>query len=343
MRPSEHGSAGEAGAPSPDLRSDAGQKTVLRVSGLTVGTDNVDLVIDVSFSIERGETLCLVGESGCGKSVTCLAAMGLHSEPVRRKAGSVALFDETLSEMTERQLAPIRGRDVAMIFQDPAASLNPVQRVGRQVAEVLVVHRSLSWRAAHEQAIALLGEVGIPHPADRADAYPHQLSGGMCQRVMIAMALACRPKLIIADEATTALDVTTQAQILRLMRTLQRETGTAMIFVTHDLSVVAEIADRVAVMYSGRIVESASADELFDHPAHPYTRGLMDCRLDAHAPVADRLRAIEGTVPGPAARPAGCAFRTRCSKARAVCAETPQLRWRAGSQAVACHFPESLQ
>ncbi|NDW05671.1 ABC transporter ATP-binding protein [Jiella pacifica] len=316
---------------------------VLSIDGLSVGTGNVDIVIDVSLAVAPGETLCLVGESGCGKSLTCLAAMGLLADPVRLKAGSVSLQGRELTGLDEKHLRQIRGRDMAMIFQDPAASLNPVQRVGRQVAEALVVHEGLGMRAAMHRAVELLDRVGIVNATSRAEAYPHQLSGGMCQRVMIAMALACRPRLIIADESTTALDVTTQAQILKLMKTLQQETGTAMIFVTHDLSVVAEIADRVAVMYSGRIVETGLVDDIFDHPGHPYTRGLMDCRLHALSATSERLAAIAGTVPRPAARPSGCAFRTRCPKAAERCETLPLPRGFAAGQTVACHFSGPAQ
>ncbi|GGD34206.1 ABC transporter ATP-binding protein [Aureimonas glaciei] len=312
---------------------------VLAIDHLSVGTGDVDLVIDVSLQVAPGETLCLVGESGCGKSLTCLAAMGLLADPVRQQAGSVVLGGRELTGLGEKQLRQIRGRDMAMIFQDPVGSLNPVQRVGRQVAEALVVHEGIGMRAAMPRAIELLDRVGIKNPAERAKAYPHQLSGGMCQRVMIAMALACKPRLIVADEATTALDVTTQAQILKLMKTLQQETGTAMIFVTHDLSVVAEIADRVAVMYSGRIVEMGPVDDIFDHPAHPYTRGLMDCRLHALSAAPERLAAIAGTVPRPAARPSGCAYRTRCPKATALCEALPAPRDFSAAQTVACHYP----
>ncbi|UIJ72600.1 ABC transporter ATP-binding protein [Aurantimonas sp. HBX-1] len=313
---------------------------VLSVEAMTVGTDTVDLVLDASLHVAAGETLCLVGESGCGKSLTCLAAMGLLADPVRLKAGRISLLGKDLTGLDERSLRQMRGRDMAMIFQDPGASLNPVQRVGRQVAEALVVHDGVSWKAAMRRAVELLDKVGIHDPEKRAVAYPHQLSGGMCQRVMIAMALACRPRLIVSDEATTALDVTTQAQILKLMKTLQNETGTAMIFVTHDLSVVAEIADRVAVMYSGRIVETGTVDDIFDHPAHPYTQGLMNCRLHALSAAADgQLAAIGGTVPRPAARPSGCAFRQRCERQVDRCATWPAPRSYAGSQTVACHFP----
>jgi oligopeptide/dipeptide ABC transporter ATP-binding protein len=317
-------------------------EAVLDVQGLTVGTDRADLVMDVSLSVAAGETLCLVGESGCGKSLTCLAAMGLTSEPLLRKSGRISFLGQDLSTLGENALADIRGRDMAMIFQDATAALNPVRRVGMQIAEVLVVHRHLSWKQATTQAVELIASVGIADPKARANAYPHQLSGGMCQRVMIAMALACRPKLLIADEATTALDVTTQAQILKLMRDLQAETGAAMIFVTHDLGVVAEIADRVAVMYSGRVVETADVDDLFDHPAHPYTRGLMACRLHATTASHGRIAAIEGTVPSPSRRPQGCNFRPRCIYATEDCLAFPPLRPITGNHQAACHFAEDF-
>jgi peptide/nickel transport system ATP-binding protein len=312
--------------------------TVLSVDSLTVGTGRADLVLDVSFDVGDGETLCLVGESGCGKSLTCLAVMGLVSSPLVLRGGRISFLGRNLSSLGENQLADIRGRDMAMIFQDAMAALNPVRRVGVQIAEVLVIHRGLTWKQAESDAVELIASVGIPEPQARARAYPHQLSGGMCQRVMIAMALACRPKLLIADEATTALDVTTQAQILKLMRELQAETGAAMIFVTHDLGVVAEIADRVAVMYSGRIVETGTVDELFERPLHPYTQGLMACRLHVIGENHGRISAIEGSVPSPYMRPEGCSFRPRCPHAGDACLVSPQLRAISGNHETACHY-----
>jgi peptide/nickel transport system ATP-binding protein len=318
------------------------QDTVLSVDNLTVGTGRADLVMNVSFHIGDGETLCLVGESGCGKSLTCLAVMGLISSPLVFSGGRISFLGRDLSSLGENQLADIRGRDMAMIFQDAMAALNPVRRVGVQIAEVLVIHRGLTWRQAERSAVDLIASVGIPEPEARAKAYPHQLSGGMCQRVMIAMALACRPKLLIADEATTALDVTTQAQILKLMRELQAETGAAMIFVTHDLGVVAEIADRVAVMYSGRIVETGTVDELFERPLHPYTQGLLTCRLHIGNANHGRIAAIEGSVPSPYMRPEGCSFRPRCSHATDDCLVSPQLRSISGGHEAACHYAGNL-
>ena len=288
---------------------------VLDIDALTVMAGDVALVQDVSFSVRGGETLCVVGESGCGKSLTCLAAMGLL-EPPLAAMGSVRMFGQSVLGLDEAALNRIRGRDVAMIFQNSGASLNPVHRIRDQVAEALTIHQGQAAGAARRRAVELLAEVGIPDPARRARAYPHEISGGMGQRVMIAMAMACRPKLLFADEPTTALDVTIQAQILRLMRGLVQQSGMALVFVTHDLGVVAEIADQVAVMYAGRIVETAPVERLFRHPQHPYTRALMACRIGANRgakPAAgDRgQRAHAGTAPARlrlrAALPAGAA------------------------------------
>jgi peptide/nickel transport system ATP-binding protein len=238
--------------------------------------------------------------------------------------------------LAESALAQIRGRDVAMIFQNPVASLNPIQRVGKQIADTLMRHEGLGFEAAKQRTIELLERVGISDPAGRFSAYPHELSGGMCQRVMIAMAIACRPRLLLADEPTTALDVTIQAQIVELLKDLQRQTGMGLVFVTHDFGVVAEIADRVAVMYAGRIVETAPVEDLFRRPSHPYTRALMQCRMRADRR-SGRLAAIEGTVPQASSRPPGCSFAPRCPQARPACARMPP-RIELGPQSfVVCH------
>ncbi len=313
---------------------------LLKVRNLKVGFrqdgQRVAAVKGVSFDVERGETVALVGESGSGKSVTALSTVSLLGGSAEVE-GSVTYDGREMVHADDKTLRQIRGNDISFIFQEPMTSLNPLHTLEKQLRESMELHQQVTGAEARARIIDLLNKVGIRDPEDRLTAYPHQLSGGQRQRVMIAMALACRPKLIVADEATTALDVTTQAQILDLLRQLQVETGAAMIFVTHDLGVVAEIADRVAVMYSGRIVEVATADALFEAPRHPYTRGLMACRLHVATPSAGRLAAIEGVVPPPSARPAGCAFAPRCPKAEAVCANRPALLGVGAAQAVACH------
>lgn len=319
------------------------QSAAMEIRDLTIGTPNYDLVQSLSLSVAPGETLCLVGESGCGKSLTCMSALMLLTSPLSIRSGSIKLFGEELVGRPEAELKQMRGRDAAMIFQNPMASLNPVQRVGRQIAEAILIHTEKTASQAEAETLALLDHVGIPDPERNAQKYPHQLSGGMCQRVMIAMALACRPRLLIADEPTTALDVTIQAQILRLLKRLQAETGMALIFVTHDLGVVAEIADSVAVMYAGRVVEQGSADDIFERPAHPYTQALMQCRVQGGRPSSGRLATIEGVVPSPKARPPGCAFAPRCSREQNICATTPSLLPISGTRSVAaCHFRAEL-
>jgi len=266
----------------------------------------------ISFSIDPGRTLGIVGESGCGKSVTALSIMGLVPRPPGRIAGGEILFDGVdLLQLSAAALRELRGNRISMIFQEPMTSLNPVLTVGEQITEGILRHRTMSRDAAKELAIEMLRMVHISSPEERFGDYPHRLSGGMRQRVMVAMALACKPKLLIADEPTTALDVTIQAQILDLMRTLREETGTAIILITHDLGVVAELADDVAVMYAGRIVERATVAALFAEPQHPYTVGLLGSipRLDIEQ---DRLAAIEGQVPNPLALVTGCRFHPRC-------------------------------
>jgi peptide/nickel transport system ATP-binding protein len=273
----------------------------------------VRAVDGVSFAVAPGETLAIVGESGCGKSVTALSIMGLVPEPGRIAGGRIVLEGRDLARMPERELRGLRGRHVSMIFQDPSSSLNPVYTVGRQIEETLRAHLGLRGAASRARAIELLERVGIPAPAVRVDDYPHQLSGGMRQRVMIAIALACEPKLLIADEPTTALDVTIQAQILELLAKLQRETGTSVVLITHDLGVVAELADHVAVMYAGRLVETADVRSLFAHPQHPYTRGLLRS-VPGFGENASRrrLHTIRGVVPDLRGLPRGCRFQERC-------------------------------
>lgn len=284
----------------------------------------VKSVDGVSFSIGEGELLGLVGESGCGKSITALSIMRLISKPGKITNGSIKFKGEDLTAATGERLREIRGNDIAMIFQDPMTSLNPVFTVGEQIAEALRLHRKLDKKKAWEAAIQAMREVSIPSPERRVNDYPHQLSGGMRQRVMIAMALACDPDLLIADEPTTALDVTIQAQILELLNELRRSRKLAILLITHDLGVVAEVADRVCVMYTGKIVEESDVNQLFEDPKHPYTRGLLRSvpkLTDAGTAKAVRLQTIEGTVPSPTDLPFGCHFAPRCEHRMEICTE----------------------
>ncbi|QPH54531.1 ABC transporter ATP-binding protein [Pontivivens ytuae] len=281
------------------------------------------LVDNVSFALNPGETLCIVGESGCGKSLTALALMGLLSTPVLRRTNGTAHFQgEDLFSMPAESLRQIRGGRMAMIFQEPMSSLNPALRIGDQIAEAVREHQGVSLEAANARALEMLERVRIPAAEKRLREYPHQLSGGMRQRAMIAMALANEPSLLIADEPTTALDVTIQAQILELMRGLSKESDAALIMITHDLGVVAEMADKVAVMYAGRIVEAGSASQIFDDPQHPYTLGLMSS-MPSLGGGRDRLVTIPGSVPSPMDMPAGCRFAARCPLVQADCATAP--------------------
>jgi oligopeptide/dipeptide ABC transporter ATP-binding protein len=284
----------------------------------------VRAVDDVTFTLNHGETLSLVGESGCGKSVTALSIMRLVSPPGRIVGGEVIFEGRDLLKLDREKMRAIRGNDIAMIFQDPMTSLNPVYSVGDQIAEAIRLHRGVSKREAWQEAIKGMRDVSIPAPEVRAKNYPHEMSGGMRQRVMIAMALACDPKLLIADEPTTALDVTIQAQILDLLTGLREKRNLALLLITHDLGVVAETSDRVAVMYAGRIVEQAPVRELFKHPRHPYTEGLLRAvpRLDETSEQKKRrLQTIEGVVPNPLELPPGCRFAPRCAHVREKCRE----------------------
>jgi oligopeptide/dipeptide ABC transporter ATP-binding protein len=308
-------------------------KPLLEVKGLKTyfyTEDGVVRAVDgVSFEVYPGEVLGLVGESGCGKSVTSLSIMRLISKPGRIDEGQILLDGQDLLKLPEDEMIKVRGNRISMIFQQPQTALNPVFRVGDQLAEVLDVHQDLGKDAGWKRAVALLKMVGVPDPERRAEAYPHELSGGMAQRVMIAMALACVPELLIADEPTTALDVTIQAQILDLMRDLRREMGTSVILITHDLGVVAEMAERVAVMYAGEIVEQTDVNTLFDQPLHPYTQGLIGS-IPVLGEIKERLDVIPGSVPNLINLPPGCRFAPRCQArfkyACTICAEVkPEL------------------
>ncbi len=280
----------------------------------------------VSFSVWQGESVGIVGESGCGKTVTALSILGLLPKKSARiqDGSSIRFRGQELVGAPESRLRALRGDEVAMVFQEPEASLDPVYSVGDQIGETLRVHRGMSRRAALREAVRLLDEVGIPDASTRVHAYPHEMSGGMCQRVMIAIALACEPSILIADEPTTALDVTIQAQILGLLANVRRRRGMAVLLITHDLGVVAEACDRVVVMYAGQVVESGRVRDVFDHPCHPYTRGLLDSLPSPDEP-GRRLVAIAGSVPSPTAWPDGCRFRPRCPRAFEGCLRMPDL------------------
>ena len=327
------------------MSDDPSQIDVLEVKGLqTVFFTNSGLfraVDDVSFHVRRGETLAVVGESGCGKSVTALSIMRLVPNPPGRVVGGEILLEGTdLLALDDAEMRKIRGNRISMIFQEPMTSLNPVIRIGDQIGEAVRLHRDVGTKAAWEQAVDMLRLVRIPEPARRAQEYPHQLSGGMRQRAMIAMALACQPTLLIADEPTTALDVTIQAQILALILDLQRQLGMGLVLITHDLGVVAQTAQRVVVMYAGKKVEEVDVETLFANPRHPYTRGLMasiPALPTQKGKAIVRLNEIPGTVPALTRLPAGCAFAPRCSLAVERCRqEYPPLRDFGGGHLAAC-------
>lgn len=301
----------------------------------------VKAVNDVSFKVKKGETVCVVGESGCGKSITAMSIMGLVSKDTGFNDGGEIIFEnKDLLKATDEEMRNIRGKDIAMIFQEPMSSLNPTFTIGFQVMETLILHEGLDKKAARQKAIKLLEEVGIPRADEIVDCYPHELSGGMRQRVMIAMGLACKPKLLIADEPTTALDVTIQAQILDLMRRIKKELNTSILLITHDLGVVAEMADYVVVMYAGKVVEEGGVMEIFKNPSHPYTKGLLKSK-----PVIterkEELYSIPGQVPNPVGIPDSCYFSERCEYCKEECKnKIPELKLIEDNHKVACWLYE---
>jgi peptide/nickel transport system ATP-binding protein len=305
----------------------------------------VRAVEGLSFSIEAGETVAIVGESGCGKSVTSMSILRLIQQPPGKMAGEIRFLGRNLLELSESEMRKLRGNDISMIFQEPMTSLNPVLTVGKQIGETLRLHQGMSASEAEARSVEILTMVGIPAPGRRVREYPHQLSGGMRQRVMIAMALACNPKLLIADEPTTALDVTIQAQILDLMRDLKTRVGAAIMLITHDLGVVAEMAERVVVMYAGRKVEEAPVGDIFAHPLHPYTQGLLGAVPKLGSSLENegrgRLTEIRGQVPSLRSRIVGCPFAGRCPKVTDMCREiAPAIEAKAPGHLAACHFAE---
>jgi oligopeptide/dipeptide ABC transporter ATP-binding protein len=302
---------------------------ILKINHLVTAFDTEEGLIravdDVDFAVKKGQTLGIVGESGCGKSVTALSIMRLLPKPTGIIESGQILFDDIdILGLAADRMHKIRGRRISMIFQEPMTSLNPVHRIGKQLAEIFQLHFSdMHDQEIREESLALLHKVGIPEPELRLGEYPHQISGGMRQRVMIAMALACKPDILIADEPTTALDVTIQAQILELIKSLQQESGMAVIFITHDLGVIAEVCDDVLVMYAGKVAETASAIELFNNPKHPYTQGLLNSIPRLEIPRKTKLNIIEGIVPSLYELPSGCRFRNRCPSAMEICATAP--------------------
>ena len=320
--------------------STASAVPMLQVQQLStgLGAEGPEILSAVDITLNSGEVLGVVGESGSGKSLLALSIMGLLPPAISVRGGQVFLQSQNLLQLQAPALRALRGKAMAMIFQEPMTSLNPVMRVGQQISEVLRWHRSLQGEAARQESIALLQRVEMPDPQRQIDAYPHELSGGMRQRVMIAIALAGRPRLLIADEPTTALDVTIQAQILELIRKIQRDDGMSVLLITHDLGVIAEMCDRVAVMYAGRVVEQGTVMDIFDRPAHPYTRGLLASRPKIAAG-ANWLSTIEGTVPAVGQMGGGCSFAPRCKLASPDCNQRPALREVGPSHLAACVTP----
>ncbi len=329
--------------------SEAPQAPLLEVKNLVAGFDtpscSLRVVDGVSFSVGKGQTLGIVGESGCGKSVTCLAVLRLLPKPAGQiYGGEVLLEGQDLLKLKPSRMRDIRGNRIAMIFQEPMTALNPVQKIGRQLAEAYHLHfPEMGRREIAEASQDMLVKVGIPSPKRRLQEYPHQLSGGIRQRVMIAMALACRPEVLIADEPTTALDVTVQAQILELMQQLQEEMGMAIIFITHDLGVVAELCDRVVVMYSGKVMEEADVEDIFSHPRHPYTKGLLSCIPSLDSEPKTLLPTMAGMVPEMGSLQSGCRFQTRCPQYSAACGQcSNQLQEVSPGHCSACTLDEEL-
>ncbi|WP_420562932.1 ABC transporter ATP-binding protein [Thalassobaculum sp.] len=315
----------------------------LRVS-IPLAAGTLHAVRGISFEVARGETLCLVGESGCGKSLTSLALMNLLPSRAKREADRIAFDGSDLLKLGERGMAKVRGNTMAMIFQEPMTSLNPAYTIGNQLEEGIRLHKGVSAKEARDRAIYLLEKVGITAAASRLGQYPHQLSGGLRQRVMIAMALMCSPDLLICDEPTTALDVTIQAQILHLIKDLQREFDMAVILITHDLGVVARVADRVAVMYAGEIIESGAVGEIFSRPTHPYTQGLLNCiPVPGKTRQGERLGTIPGIVPSMIGEMSGCAFANRCDYAQDICLQPLETRDIVPGHAVRCARAEEVQ
>ena len=299
---------------------------------------------DVSIHLKEGEVLGIVGESGSGKSVTAYSLMGLTAYPGKLIGGTLEFNGHRIDEMTENQMRKIRGEEISIIFQDPMTSLNPVYTIGNQICEMILLHTNKSKQEARERAKELLTLVGINEPEKRLKQYPHELSGGMRQRVMIAIALACEPKLLIADEPTTALDVTIQAQILELINELKEKTGASVMMITHDLGVIAEVADDVMVMYAGKVVEHATCDQIFDKPLHPYTYGLMNCIPKLDGDDTKELSVIEGMVPSFDDMPKGCAFCPRCPEAMDICREKmPKLAWTEGREVRCFKYTEEWE
>lgn len=320
------------------------QKPLLEIKNLQthfhVDKRVVKAVDGVNISVNAGEMLAIVGESGCGKSVTAMSVMRLLPEPPARIQGEIFYDGRNLLSLSMDEVRDIRGKEISMIFQEPMTSLNPAYTVGEQISEAIRVHGNIDKKTAWARTVEMLEKVGIPAAAQRAKEYPHQMSGGMRQRVMIAMALACNPRVLLADEPTTALDVTIQAQILDLIRQLTKEFNTALVMITHDLGVVAETAQNMVVMYAGRVVEQGTVADVFDNPCHPYTVGLMNSIPKLDGVKKQRLHTIEGTVPDLAYLPKGCAFVDRCEYARESCRnEQPQLKTLLNGRQIACHYP----